>query len=309
MSVRIDSGVNTFPPGSPTGLLPKVGSRFFLWLFLAGAVKPAAAADFIIVQHPSQLIIYNRYQQRVGDSLPDYTAMRIVSEKDTLSDGLTPAMHVQIDGQDYFLRKESNGLLSHIELIGDYKIFSGAKAASDSLEVIADEILFLGRGITFAKAMNNRYPLNSGDRLQIVFRRRGAVYAKKTNPPVQYGWIDLSVAGWRELKSDGKTRITFSPRHFKRLQEELNTVNSKLTALYQFFNEESGKQKPVPRWSMLLLGEEVQCRFQPPELFPQFKSSTAELAQRIQLIFGKYFTVLPMADGLVVTKKTEAFSP
>jgi hypothetical protein len=68
-----------------------------------------AAAEYLIVEHTDQLLIYNKYQQRVTrqekEAFVPFLPLRILEANGVLNDNYTPYIKVELDGGIFFLIK------------------------------------------------------------------------------------------------------------------------------------------------------------------------------------------------------------
>ena len=67
--------------------------------------------DWLIVDSYENLTVYNKYQQRVRmEDLPAaYTPAKILKNRVTLSDRMTIAMQVELEGAHYYLLRNQSG--------------------------------------------------------------------------------------------------------------------------------------------------------------------------------------------------------
>ena len=79
------------------------------------AIAPALARqhdDYLVVEKVRHLLVYNKYQQEPTPlergNLAPYVPIRIIAKTDVLSDGFTPCMKVDVNGNVFYLVQEND---------------------------------------------------------------------------------------------------------------------------------------------------------------------------------------------------------
>jgi len=133
-------------PGSLTGR--RRGRRPAIILAgLAVALTSSAPASertatVLLVEHPRELVVFNKYQQRLGPDdagrIPPFVPIVVLRERDLLGDGFTPCASVEIDREPYFLlRDAAGGLTSHGNPGKSEILKNSANRASDKINILA----------------------------------------------------------------------------------------------------------------------------------------------------------------------------
>ena len=277
-------------------------------LFLITLLAPfskARAADFIIVERPSRLLLYNQYQQRASTeesaSLLPFTPFRILILDDVLGDGLTPCMKVSHNGTLFYLQKDDSGALVRRCEAGSIRTIRDAVALGDTVEVVT------AAGLTLhdpAERVTKVLP--RGSRCVRIFVSEGKIYVRDLGTKL-YGWLDVTAGGegklWRAVREgpraeDEMTRVL--PSIVQRVQE----VNTKLRLLFEYYGEtlsgeRSSRRVAAPQWRIETTAQRMRCVLETTLPLEGFRESSELLAKRIEgAVLGTRLRVQAM-PGLI----------
>ncbi len=270
---------------------------FFLLLVFDNPLF-AARADYLVVEHPQELIVYNQYQQRVSSSEKDallaFVPFKILSVEDVLGDGFTPCMRVELGGKKFFLEKDKDGALLGAERAGARQVYRSAEILDDTIEILNT------RRIVFSDGQHSRTPeLQKGDKVLRIFRSEGRVYVKLLGGNGQYGRInldDVSTKDWRIAREVGLSVSDQVQKVVPQVENKLKEINTKLVRLYEHFNNKFSQQQPPPQWRLQPAGTTILCLLVSGSSVDGFDESTNLLAKNIEgLLIG---------TGLEVTSST-----
>ena len=253
-------------------------------IFLASRNKGFCGSDFLVVEKPEHLVLYNKYQQETTERergvLVPFTPMRILNADDVLGDGFTRCMRVAVNDEVFYLRKDRDGNLAQSGDPGITKTFSGATALLDTIVVLT----------TLRISAINAPPRNlpTGERIVRVFRHKNSVYARTAYAPYVYGWIDVAGArenrDWRVVRDAVPVSTSIPPHIIRRISDRIAEVNRTLERLFDHFNTETGQQKPVPQWKVEPSDTSVACVLADAPTNGDFHQSTLYLVNDIENI-------------------------
>ena len=163
----------------------------FVVLFLFTNGFSQSNKNFLILENPFELRIYNKYEQNLSfkDSLYflQYCPVEIIAEDTLLSDEYTPAFIGRIENQSfYFLKPEQN--IPFSKLFNSYSDFvKNKQSLMDTIQITKDDKILLHN----PKDRNQKERLSIDTKLVRIFKKGTGTYVKNLTLPVQYGWCEI----------------------------------------------------------------------------------------------------------------------
>ena len=268
-------------------LLP-VAARTCVIMLMVITVLPARSqqrVDFLVVEKPQRLLVYNKYQQEpTGQeraSIIPYVPMRIITKSDLLSDGFTPCMKVEIDGTTFYLGQEKDGELIGSKVIGFNKTYENATFLHDSIQVLTP------RTIQFSDLLRSTTsPLEKGERLVRIFVQNGQTFALKTGRAPAYGWLSLEKSrenhDWKVLTESDRTPDVIPDHIVQNVQATIDETNEVLSHLFGYFNNQTHQHLPSPHWQLNATPELITCILRDATSGQDFAASTRLLSKDLE---------------------------
>jgi hypothetical protein len=258
--------------------------------FSMGVWQAASAetrATFLIVEDPSALVVYDAYRQTVGASgaraLGSFVPLRIINDREYLSDGFTPCVQVNAAGRVFYLLSDANGQPVGIARAGVTRIVHGAIPFSDTVEILAVH----GLPLRPPKG-DSPTTLQRGDKILRVFSEGTSTYVRRIAGDQSYGWVTFAETGlnreWRVLTSSTAARPVISALLLQNIQEKLTKTNTLYEHLFAVLNRQTGARKTSPLWHMTSTKESIVCTLDSPLPANDFQRSTAALARDLESI-------------------------
>jgi hypothetical protein len=211
--------------------------------------------DLLLIQTPADFEILNRYQQKLTagekNALSSFAPWQIVDESMLLSDQFTKAMHVQLDGQDYYFALDEQGNFKtyddpFIEIIRECEIYN------DQIEIITDNsVLF--REIPFSLPATGFPPvyLAAQSKLERLYSK-GISYFVKNENNNRYGWIRISAesAIKKRMADNNEINPGVSEVILISVSEKITHLNNLYKQLYDHLNTMYNKSNPAPYWQI-----------------------------------------------------------
>ncbi len=252
---------------------------------LAGSLCGASpAADVLTVEHPGKLVVFNKYQQRLGPGeerlLPPYVPMILVRENDVLGDGFTPCATVEIARERFYLLRDADGGFSRKGDPGEIAIFRNVTLFGDTIVVLRGRALKLQQAGT-----NGGIPLQAGARVLRVFERGPGMYVR--SPSGRFGWITSprSAGEWREAVSPSPAAQ--SPAELEqRVQPVVDAANRSLRRIYAAVAGGSGTARTPPSFRLAGSRGEVLCVLDPASRAGSFIGSMRALLPEFERVLG-----------------------
>ena len=241
-------------------------------------------ADFLIVEKVEHLLIHNEYQQDITSQerarLVPFTPMWIVKANDLLSDGFTPCMKVEIDGNVFYILKDMDANLAGSASLGFHRVFNNVTLLLDTVQVLANHILVISP-VTHSEKL----PLSSGDRIVRIFRHLNETYARRTGNPPTYGWIVLEEnrenLDWKVVKQPPRAQASIDGRVLQSVERKMKEANRLLDQLFTYFNERTHQQKKIPHWTVHASDTTITCILQD---YRDFSHSTLYVVRDLENI-------------------------
>lgn len=266
----------------------------------------ATKADYLVVERPQQLVIYNQYQQRVSPSeksaLLSDVSFRILNPNGVLGDGFTRCMKVELGGKNFFLEKDENGTLLGADGAGARQMYTAAEVLEDTIEILKTNRLVLSD-----MHQSRTSTLQGGDRVVRIFRLNGKVYGKLLGVNERYGWInfgDASSKDWRVVKELGLSVSDQLRKIFPLIEVRLKAVNEKLFRLYEHFNQKFSQHRQSPQWQLQRAGNTIVYVLVPDISGDRFAESSQLLGKNLEgLLLGTDLRVASSPGRLEIRSK------
>ena len=276
-------------------------------LLLPARVHPSPRGkDFLIIEKPGSLLIYNSYQQTVGlrekGMLTPFLPMGIVDEDAVLPDGFTRCMKIEIYGTLYYLLKDREKRLVGFGNAGMVRIFRETTVFQDTVEIAGEGPAFL----TLPDG-NETFRLAKGDLLQRFFSHGSRTYVACLGPHPVFGWLSNETAPrlrtWQTPVSPGVYDSTLATRARGRIEDRLKETNYILTRMYNLLNARTHQQRPAPHWRLKPDESGMVCVLENRGSNSTFPSSTASLALEIErVLLGMPFRVQHTPGQITVSR-------
>ena len=105
----------------------------------AQARQSKAAAEYLVVEHTGQLLIYSKYQQQIHqqekETFIPFLPLRVLESRGVLNDNYTPCMKVELDGSIFYLIKNDADSFMGSENIGFNHLYKNVLSLQDTIEV------------------------------------------------------------------------------------------------------------------------------------------------------------------------------
>lgn len=288
-------------------------SALYALLFALSGLLPARAADFLIVENPRELVIYDKFQQRIDvrqeTPLAPYQPLQIIDDDGYLSDGFTPCIKVQADHSLYFLLADERRQLLHADRIGFHRVFDNCTPLRDTVEVLANQALFITQNpAPESTPRAQRFYLEKGERLLRLFAYRGRVYVKNPGGEPQYGWSNLAnesrERSWRIYRRTAAVAESIPPEIVQRVESRIAETNRVLAELFAYLNAQTGQRRTPPRWIVEVEANRVHCVLEgapSPHAFPE---SAGQLVDHLEnALLGAPYRVSLRQGAIEVSRK------
>ncbi len=241
-------------------------------------------ADYILLTRPQQSLILNNYEQSLSRPLPVGTPLQIVHSQVLLSDSLTRADKVELNGQTFYL-------------------LSGRK-----FQQTIHRALVLNDTVTLSVNQKRWQPilafsknplLNKGCVITRYFKTRRGTYIFSNG----FGWARLTP---KDVKPHTRTTAATSalpPAVIARIRARVASANQTMRELTAYFNTKFSRGHTAPQWQTSSEANNLQITFQQPTAAPFFQRSAEVLKDEInQILLGSSFICTAAGNTLIIKR-------
>jgi len=283
----------------------------FLWIpfIISLAVSPVAqsqTSDFLIVERPDHLVVYDAFQQSVKSRSEDvfrpFTPFKILRLHDVLSDGLTRCSKVEVEGTVFYLLRNERGQLVDAKELGMVRQVQRAGTIDDTIEVLSSS------GVAWESPdERSSMVLRAGDRCVRLFEFAGADYARRLDGRGDYGLLRLSKdekgSAWRTIQEE-PSRVTLSPMIRDRVIGRIREANLTYVDVYALLSDETRKRFPVPQWDITSTATSLTCVLRPKSAVAFYPQSIKALSSTLRTyLLGTGYDVFEQGDEIEIRRR------
>ncbi len=267
-------------------------------------------ADFLIVENPSELSIYNKYQQSISSQIQKQLALfapfRIVEEDEVLSDQISHASRVIFDDNIYFLIKDEEGdyILDKNEY---FRIFKNCKLLGDTIKVLRKRRVFIFSKPEYFDRKSKHIYLDENQHCIRIFKYKNLFYVKVPGDSMIYGWTQLPRSGWELCHESAIMLVAIPDNLISRLKIRIDSANQDYENFFNYFNKKYDQENVIPYWNLKISNYEIHGTLNDPSLANKLKNSNRYLMQDIDNIFLGSNFVLTFSDSMffINSRKSE----
>ena len=243
------------------------------------------AEEFLIVEDPSGLIIYDKFESAI-DLKGEYIPFQVVDKDWALGDGVSTAYKVILSGADYFILKDDNGNLNGFSNAGKIKKYS-AIALSDTVTKKS------GAKVSIGQFPGKRKSSDFSSSAIVVFKYKSYYYLKSKSNRSVFGWSEAT--RWSKQKSIAvdNNDVKIDGYILEQITSLIDNVNKKYSELFSYYNEKTNDSRRVPSWSLTRNGDELLCTLKGTHAYiTQLEESSRQVVQSIMTVVqGEPFDV------------------
>ncbi|MCX6120144.1 MAG: hypothetical protein NTX44_00790 [Ignavibacteriales bacterium] len=233
------------------GTLASLLTASVLFTLPAAPQHSKAAAEYLIVEHSDQLLIYNKYQQRITrqekEAFVPFVPLRILDSRGVLNDNYTPCMKVELNGSIFYLIKNDRTTLIGAGKLGLNQIYGNVTLLHDTVQLITKR-----SAVLISPDNTQRVDLRNGEKLIRYFQKGDQTYIRPLVASLRFGWARLD-GTVRALPPQGKERDNnkntgVPDKTLERIEMKFREVNTLLANIFMYFNKQSNPKKSIPQW-------------------------------------------------------------
>lgn len=274
---------------------------FILLLVLTSA--NGQKADYLIVEKPAALTIFNRFRQTLAptekNKMPRFSAFRIIENKITLNDQITEVSKVEWNHESFFLLLDSEGQIKNLDSAGFTRFFQNARVVDDTVQTLEGHTVQLSP----IGESSARQALPAGTLVKRIFLWRERYLAQNlqsTSPP---GWLNKSDRHKWEIRQRQlpAERSTLAQDLIDRLRLRVESANRSYLNFFSHFNKQGARHIAVPRWNFFKDENRLRFQFSDPALLERLPHSTAQLLSELNnMIIGLNWRAALTKSAIVI---------
>jgi hypothetical protein len=217
----------------------------------AAAQHSKAAADYLIVEHTDQLLIYNNYQQRITPKekkgfIP-FIPLRVLEVNGVLNDNYTLCMKVELNGGIFYLIKNDAVSFMGTENLGFNHIYKNVVPLQDTVQLTT-----MSGTDLISPDKTQRFVLQKKENLIRYFQDGSLTYLRPLFKTPHFGWARLGRAvraiAMHSKEEKPGTQQRNQDKTLDRVELKFKEVNTVLANIFMYFNKQSNEKKPIPQW-------------------------------------------------------------
>lgn len=272
--------------------------------FRSAAQIKQASSDYLIVEKSDELLVYNKYQQRITQSeqklfIP-FIPLKIIEHNATLGDNFTLCSRIEVNGITYYLIKNDVNSYAGTTNAGLLNLIRKAEDLNDTIRVLSGKKIEL-----MSPDLNHSIFLGNQVKLIRYFQNGNHVYVITLNKLAKYGWVNVDdeYEIWHETKQNDKPLFQSKEQIVKQITSKLEEVNKLLSDLFLIFNKETIKTKTPPQWRKIKSGSSVLFLFEPKYYQQYYQESNTQLKSDIQSILSSSKYTAKILPGSIEIKE------
>ncbi len=258
---------------------------FFLIIFFYSIVSIAQKrADFLVVENPTNLVIWNKFKQPITDSERNLfiknQPMLVTSLGGLLSDGVRAYTEIELNNSKFYLLKEINGNYYNYNKAGLIKLYKDKRYFYDSLEIINPD-------------KNNLQSLDRKKKLTLakkevvlrIFEDNNSFYVKLKNNT--YAWLKVGKLNtdYVLVKKTESKNSKLSKEDVDKVKKVFKYSDELLTKIYKDLNKFKNKNLTAPKWRLDITENKIIATLS--NSFTKFNDSNKRLVNRLEsLLLG-----------------------
>jgi hypothetical protein len=278
-----------------------------LFISPAEARQSKAAADYLIVEHTDQLLIYSKYQQRIHqqekEAFVPFVPLRVLDSGGVLNDNYTPCMKVELDESIFYLIKNDADSFMGAENIGFNHLYKNAVSLQDTVQVSSNNGTVL-----ISPDKTQRFALQKDEKLIRYFQDGDLTYIRLLFKASRYGWARLGrsvhVIHAQEKDREITANTALQDKTRGRIETKFKEVNTLLANIFMYFNKQSDENKPVPQWRPVESERSVAYILEPQSYGSSFPETDRYITRELDnILIGTVYTMSYIPGKIEIQQK------
>lgn len=257
---------------------------------------------FYIVEKPSSLIVYDKYESRINNTskfLP-FSPFQVIDKEWELGDGISTAIKVKYLGNVYFILKDDDGNIEGKSRAGKFSV----------LNVISLNDTLKAKGQSQVKS--GPYPGNKnisstfGSVAEALFKYKGYYYLKNRKEK-SLGWSKVS--NWTKIETVKKERVDYklNTDYVEKITARIESINGLYKKLTSYYNDNLNESKSAPYWKITKDEYVINLKLRGSLAFVrQMENSSQYIVQDIlNILLGEPYSVVYRDGSIIISPEEE----
>jgi len=273
----------------------------------AQARQSKAAAEYLVVEHTGQLLIYSKYQQQIHqqekETFIPFLPLRVLESRGVLNDNYTPCMKVELDGSIFYLIKNDADSFMGSENIGFNHLYKNVISLQDTIEVTSPAGVVL-----FSPDKTQRFAVPKDEKLIRYFQDGSQTYVRLLFKSSQYGWVRLGssvhVIHGQERDREITANNAVQDKTRGRIEAKFKEVNTVFANIFMYFNKQSAEKKTVPQWRSVESERGIAYILEPQSYGSSFPETDRYITRELDnILIGTPYTMSSSPGRIEIQQK------
>ncbi|HPN38129.1 MAG TPA: hypothetical protein PL041_06970 [Melioribacteraceae bacterium] len=212
--------------------------------------------DFVIIQNPAKLIIWNKFKQPINEFERGMFAKNkplfITKQNGVLNDGVRAYTEIEINGNKYFLLKELNGDFYEQNKAGKVEYFFKKRYYYDTIKILKEK-----GNLLYSVDKKRQSNIKEGETVVRIFEDGKLFYVKLEDN--SYGWMQLGNVDkdYANIKKKLKVKTKITNDITKRIKERFDYLNKLNNKLYSELNNLKKRSLPPVKWNLTIAENKI----------------------------------------------------
>ncbi len=248
-------------------------------IFFASFVYAQSIRDFVLIENPTQLTIYNKYKQPISEKekklFTSFKPLQIVKRSGVFNDAVRGYMEIELNNSTFFIVKLADGDYYGKKASGEWFFYEDSKTFYDTIKI--------ERKIEYTNVKKNKTGYLEKDELLVrIFESGKEIYCKVTKSN-KYVWIKNSKDdGYIIINNKIKVSKDISGEIKNKISQKFYESNALMEKIVSYFNKETNKNNKAPKWVVDYSKKEIIAKLSNSD--KNFDNSTRYLANQIENI-------------------------
>ena len=273
----------------------------------AQARQSKAAAEYLVVEHTGQLLIYSKYQQQIHqqekETFIPFLPLRVLESRGVLNDNYTPCMKVELDGSIFYLIKNDADSFMGSENIGFNHLYKNVLSLQDTIEVTSP-----AGAVLFSPDKTQRFAVPKDEKLIRYFQDGSQTYVRLLFKSLQYGWVRLGssvhVIHGQERDREITANNAVQDKTRGRIEAKFKEVNTVFANIFMYFNKQSAEKKTVPQWRSVESERGIAYILEPQSYGSSFPETDRYITRELDnILIGTPYTMSSSPGRIEIQQK------
>ncbi|MBE2279647.1 MAG: hypothetical protein IAE91_04585 [Ignavibacteriaceae bacterium] len=277
-----------------------------LIIVISAFPQSGAKKDFLVVENPSALTIFNKFEQTITESrkkaFPSFTPFLILNNNEKLSDGFTGVVRTNFRGEEYLVLLDIKGLSSGNKSENGVYLFENTSLLNDSVQMLKDKI------VERIFPENKKIEFKKGQIFSRIFSdKKGTMIL---DPYGKYGFYKLEnlkeKSDFNKLLVDKIADNGLDEVIISEIKSTVNSFNSTLKNINEYISDKRGITKEVPRFNINEEPNLLRITLEPIASAKLFSRTQNSLLSEIRLLLiGRKITLNERGNTIIISAESK----